>query len=58
MGHEKSDTNIDQKSSKLRGFSLKERQKLLVSDKAQDYKTGDIVTWMINGKLPQVLLNS
>ncbi|WP_332871668.1 DUF1287 domain-containing protein [Flavobacterium selenitireducens] len=27
---------------------------MAVSQKASDYKTGDLVTWMIDGKLPHI----
>lgn len=34
---------------------MKEKEKKLpISKNASEYKTGEIVTWMINGKLPHI----
>jgi uncharacterized protein YijF (DUF1287 family) len=54
-GMKRTDTNIDHRRvPNLEVFFERKGKKLLVSDKAQDYKTGDIVTWMINDKLPHI----
>lgn len=54
-GMKKTDTNIDHRRvPNLEVFFERKGKKLLVTDSAKDYKTGDIVTWMINGKLPHI----
>jgi len=54
-GLKKPDTNIDHRRvPNLEVFFARNGQKLAVTQKASDYKTGDIVTWMINGKLPHI----
>jgi uncharacterized protein YijF (DUF1287 family) len=54
-GMKGTDTNIDHRRvPNLEVFFERKGKKLLVTDKAQDYKTGDIVTWIINGKLPHI----
>ncbi len=54
-GLTKPDPNIDHRRvPNLEVFFTRKGQKLTVSDKAKDYKTGEIVTWMINGKLPHI----
>lgn len=51
----KTDTNIDHRRvPNLEVFFARKGFKLRVSKNAQDYKTGEIVTWMINGKLPHI----
>jgi uncharacterized protein len=51
----KTDTNIDHRRvPNLEVFFERKGKKLAVSEKAEDYKTGEIVTWMINGKLPHI----
>jgi uncharacterized protein YijF (DUF1287 family) len=54
-GMTKTDTNIDHRRvPNLEIFFERKGIKLLVSKNANDYKTGEIVTWMINGKLPHI----
>lgn len=54
-GLKKTDTNIDHRRvPNLQVFFTRKGKSLGVSEKAQDYKTGDLVTWMINGKLPHI----
>jgi uncharacterized protein len=54
-GMTKTDTNIDHRRvPNLEVFFERKGKKLAVSEKAEDYKTGEIVTWMINGKLPHI----
>ncbi|OUD37594.1 DUF1287 domain-containing protein [Flavobacterium sp. FPG59] len=54
-GMKGTDTNIDHRRvPNLEVFFERKGKKLLVTDEAQDYKTGDIVTWIINGKLPHI----
>lgn len=49
------DKNIDHRRvPNLQVFFTRQGKKLPVTDKASDYKTGDLVTWMINGKLPHI----
>lgn len=51
----KPDTNIDHRRvPNLEVFFTRKGKQLAVSQKASDYKTGDLVTWMINGKLPHI----
>ncbi|CAD0008642.1 DUF1287 domain-containing protein [Flavobacterium salmonis] len=51
----KTDTNIDHRRVlNLEVFFERKGTKLPVSEDARDYKTGEIVTWMINGKLPHI----
>ena len=51
----KTDSNIDHRRvPNLEVFFTRKGTKLVVSDNAKDYKTGEIVTWMINGKLPHI----
>jgi len=55
MGIEKTDTNIDHRRVlNLEVFFTRKGKKLPVSENADDYKTGEIVTWMINDKLPHI----
>ena len=54
-GLQKTDTNIDHRRvPNLQVFFTRKGKNLGVSDKASDYKTGDLVTWMINDKLPHI----
>ena len=54
-GMKKTDTNIDHRRvPNLEVFFERRGEKLLVSADANDYKTGDIVTWMIGKKLPHI----
>jgi uncharacterized protein YijF (DUF1287 family) len=54
-GLKKTDTNIDHRRvPNLEVFFTRNGKKLIVSENAIDYKTGEIVTWMINGKLPHI----
>lgn len=49
------DTNIDHRRvPNLEVFFTRKGEKLEVSDNSNDYKTGEIVTWMIGGKLPHI----
>jgi uncharacterized protein len=51
----KADSNIDHRRvPNLEIFFERKGKKLTVSKNAADYKTGEIVTWMINGKLPHI----
>ena len=54
-GMTKTDTNIDHRRvPNLEIFFERKGIKLVVTENANDYKTGEIVTWMINGKLPHI----
>lgn len=54
-GMTKTDTNIDHRRvPNLEVFFERKGTKLPVSENAEDYKTGEIVTWMINNKLPHI----
>lgn len=54
-GLKKTDTNIDHRRvPNLEVFFERKGKKLDVSNNPNDYKTGEIVTWMINGKLPHI----
>lgn len=54
-GMTKTDTNIDHRRvPNLEVFFERKGTKLVVSENAKEYKTGEIVTWMINGKLPHI----
>ncbi len=54
-GLKKPDTNIDHRRvPNLQVFFTRFGKSLGVSAKASDYKTGDLVTWKINGKLPHI----
>lgn len=54
-GLKKTDTNIDHRRvPNLEVFFTRKGTKLPISEDANDYKTGEIVTWMINGKLPHI----
>ncbi|MEO8533274.1 MAG: DUF1287 domain-containing protein [Flavobacterium sp.] len=54
-GMTKTDTNIDHRRvPNLEVFFERKGQKLNISEDSSTYKTGEIVTWMINGKLPHI----
>jgi uncharacterized protein YijF (DUF1287 family) len=54
-GMKKTDSNIDHRRvPNLEVFFERKGIKLPVSENAADYKTGEIVTWMINDKLPHI----
>jgi uncharacterized protein len=54
-GLRKTDTNIDHRRvPNLEVFFSRKGEKLAISSSANDYKTGEIVTWLINGKLPHI----
>lgn len=54
-GMTKTDSNIDHRRvPNLEVFFTRKGTKLVVSKNANDYKTGEIVTWMINNKLPHI----
>lgn len=54
-GLKSTDTNIDHRRvPNLEVFFGRKGQKLAVSNEASEYKTGEIVTWLINGKLPHI----
>lgn len=54
-GLKTTDTNIDHRRvPNLEIFFGRKGEKLPVTNNGNDYKTGEIVTWMINGKLPHI----
>lgn len=54
-GLKKPDTNIDHRRvPNLQVYFTRFGQSLGVSEKASDYKAGELVTWKINGKLPHI----
>lgn len=54
-GLKKPDTNIDHRRvPNLEVFFERKGTKLPISKKASDYKAGEMVTWMIGGKLPHI----
>ncbi|WP_276980345.1 DUF1287 domain-containing protein [Flavobacterium filum] len=54
-GLKKPDTNIDHRRvPNLEVFFERKGEKLAVTQNPLDYKTGDLVTWMINNKLPHI----
>lgn len=54
-GLTKPDTNIDHRRvPNLEVFFQRKGQKIAVTQNAADYKTGHLVTWMLNGKLPHI----
>ena len=54
-GLKKPDPNIDHRRvPNLEVFFSRKGQSLPVSKHPKDYKTGELVTWMINGKLPHI----
>jgi uncharacterized protein YijF (DUF1287 family) len=49
------DTNIDHRRvPNLQVFFTRFGQSLVVSEKAEDYKTGELVTWRIADKFPHI----
>lgn len=54
-GLSKPDSNIDHRRvPNLEVFFTRFGQQLPVTSNASDYKTGELVTWMINNKLPHI----
>ncbi len=54
-GLKKTDTNIDHRRvPNLEVFFTRKGEKLAVSENPNDYKTGELVTWMIGDKLPHI----
>lgn len=54
-GMSKTDTNIDHRRvPNLEVFFERKGRKLPITQNVKDYKTGDLVTWMINDKLPHI----
>ena len=54
-GLTKTDTNIDHRRvPNLETFFSRKGQKLTVTKNPSDYKTGEMLTWMINDKLPHI----
>nr|WP_317622826.1 DUF1287 domain-containing protein [Paenimyroides cloacae] len=54
-GAAKTDTNIDHRRvPNLETFFKRKGKELPITQNANDYKTGAIVTWMINDKLPHI----
>jgi len=54
-GMTKTDTNIDHRRvPNLEVFFERKGNKLPVTQNAKDYKTGEMVTWRINDKLPHI----
>ena len=54
-GLKKTDTNIDHRRvPNLEVFFERKGKKLPISKNASDYKTGEMVTWMIGEKLPHI----
>jgi uncharacterized protein YijF (DUF1287 family) len=54
-GMTKTDTNIDHRRvPNLEVFFERNGKKLPVTENSKDYKTGEMVTWMINNKLPHI----
>jgi uncharacterized protein YijF (DUF1287 family) len=54
-GLKKTDTNIDHRRvPNLETFFSRKGQKLAVTKNAADYNVGEMVTWMINDKMPHI----
>lgn len=54
-GLHKTDTNIDHRRvPNLEVFFGRKGEKLTITENPNDYKTGELVTWMINGKFPHI----
>lgn len=54
-GQTKPDTNIDHRRvPNLQVFFSRHGDTLVKSDKPEDYRAGDIVTWMLPGNLPHI----
>ena len=54
-GLKSTDKNIDHRRvPNLEVFFGRKGEKLKVTQNASEYETGDLVTWMINGKMPHI----
>lgn len=54
-GLKKTDTNIDHRRvPNLEVFFTRKGEKLAISENPNDYKTGELITWMIGDKLPHI----
>jgi len=54
-GLHKTDTNIDHRRvPNLEVFFSRKGEKLPITDSGMDYKTGELVTWMISNKYPHI----
>jgi len=54
-GLKRTDSNIDHRRvPNLQTFFSNKGEALKVSSRPEDYKPGDLVTWMLNGKLPHI----
>lgn len=54
-GLKSTDTNIDHRRvPNLQKFFTRKGKSIPVTNKAADYKPGDIVTWMLSGNLPHI----
>lgn len=54
-GLNSTDKNIDHRRvPNLQAFLSRQGEELAISDKAEDYKPGDLVTWMVSGNLPHI----
>ena len=54
-GFKSTDKNIDHRRvPNLEVFFGRKGEKLKVAENASEYETGDLVTWMINGKMPHI----
>ncbi len=54
-GQNKTDTNIDHRRvPNLQTFFTRHGKKLAISNQAQAYQAGDLVTWMLPGNLPHI----
>jgi uncharacterized protein YijF (DUF1287 family) len=54
-GLNSTDKNIDHRRvPNLQTFLSRQGETLAISDKAEDYKPGDLVTWMVSGNLPHI----
>lgn len=54
-GLNSTDKNIDHRRvPNLQVFLSRKGEELAISDKAEDYKPGDLVTWMVSGNLPHI----
>ncbi|MGV6853221.1 MAG: DUF1287 domain-containing protein [bacterium] len=54
-GLNRPDANIDHRRvPNLQVFFSRNGKKLKISDQAEDYKPGDLVTWMVAGNLPHI----
>lgn len=54
-GMKTTDTNIDHRRvPNLEVFFARKGEKLAITENPDDYKQGELVTWLINGKLPHI----